>query len=243
MAGATETLVLADAESLARHAAGLVTGILAATPGRAAVALAGGSTPKRLYELLATAEFRERLPWDRVHWFWGDERFVPPDDAESNYRMARLAMLEAVPAPADHIHPVPFAGLTPEQAAAAYQAALQRCYGAAELDPARPLFDLVLLGLGEDGHTASLFPATPALQERRAWVASVLGAKPEPRVTLTYPALESARHVVFLVAGAGKRAVLQRLQRGEDLPAAHVRPSGTLHWLIDRAADPAGDPA
>ena len=243
MAGTVETTVLADAESLARHAAGFVTELLAATPGRLAVALAGGSTPKRLYELLATPEFRDSLPWDRVQWFWGDERFVPPEDAQSNYRMARLAMLDAVPAPADHIHPVPFAGLTPAQAAVAYQAELQRCYGVAEFDPARKLFDLVLLGLGEDGHTASLFPGALALHERKAWVAEVLGAKPEPRITLTYPALNSARHVMFLVAGAGKRAVLQRLRRGEDLPAAHVRPSGTLHWLLDRAAEGAGEPA
>jgi len=233
----TERLVLPDAEALARHAAEFLTTTLAATPGRSAVALSGGSTPKRLYELLATPEFRDRLPWERVHWFWGDERFVPQDNPDSNYRMTRLAMLASVPVPPGHVHAVPVAGLDPVPAAASYEAELQRFYGAAALDPGRPLFDIVLLGLGEDGHTASLFPGTAALGERHHWVAAVLGAKPEPRVSLTYPALDSARHVMFLVAGAGKRAVLDRLAQGEDLPAGHVRPVGTLHWLLDRAAD------
>jgi 6-phosphogluconolactonase len=234
---ATERLVLPDAEALARHAAEFLTTTLAATPGRSAVALSGGSTPKRLYELLATPEFRDRLPWERVHWFWGDERFVPQDNPDSNYRMARLAMLAAVPVPPGHVHAVPVAGLDPGAAAAAYEAELQRFYGATTLDPARPLFDIVLLGLGEDGHTASLFPGTATLGEKRHWAAAVLGAKPEPRISLTYPALDSAKHIMFLVAGAGKRAVLDRLARGEDLPAGQIRPVGTLHWLLDHAAD------
>ncbi len=233
---ATERHVLPDAEALALYAAEFVTATLEAIPGRSAVALSGGSTPKRLYELLAAPPFRDRLPWTRVHWFWGDERFVPQDDPQSNYRMTRLAMLDSAPVPEENIHAVPVSGMEPEQAAAAYEAALQNFHGTAELDPAQPLFDIVLLGLGEDGHTASLFPGTAALAIRRCWVTAVVGAKPEPRISLTYPALDSARHAVFLVAGAAKRPVLERLQRGDDLPAGHIRPTGTLHWMFDRAA-------
>jgi len=232
----TERHVLPDAEALARHAAEFVTATLEATQGRAAIALSGGSTPQHLYETLAKPPFRDRLPWARVHWFWGDERFVPPDDPESNFRMVRLAMLDHVPVPPDNIHAVPVTGLEPAAAAAAYEAELQLYHGGNTLDPERPLFDLVLLGLGEDGHTASLFPGTAALAERGRWVVPVLGAKPQPRITLTYPALDSARHAVFLVAGAGKRAVLDRLARGEDLPSGRIRPVGTLLWLLDHDA-------
>ncbi len=234
--GQTERHVLPDAEALARYAAEFVTSTLEATTGRATVALSGGSTPKRLYELLAAPPFRDRMPWDRIHWYWGDERFVPQDDPQSNYRMTKLAMLDKVRIPEANIHAVPVSGMEPEQAAAAYEAALQHCYGSAALEPERPLFDIVLLGLGEDGHTASLFPGTAALAERRRWVTAVVGAKPEPRISLTYPALDSARHCVFLVAGAAKLPVLDQLEAGADLPSGHVRPVGTLHWMLDRAA-------
>ncbi len=228
--------ILADAEALAQHAAAFLVSTLSATDGKAAVALSGGSTPKRLYEILGTPPFRDRMPWDRIHWFWGDERFVPPEDPDSNYRMARLALFSVVPVPAFHIHPIPTEGLTPQEAAVAYQMALEDYYGSSTLDPARPLFDVTLLGLGEDGHTASLFPGVAALQEQLHWTAAVIGAKPEPRITLTYPALDSSRHVVFLVAGAAKHPVLERLKTGEKLPAGGVNPVGTLHWMLDRAA-------
>jgi 6-phosphogluconolactonase len=232
----TACQVFADAEALAQHAAEFLTTTLEATTGRAAVCLSGGSTPKRLYELLAAPPLRDRLPWNRVHWFWGDERFVPTDDPASNYRMTRLAMLAAVPIPVGHVHPVPTGDLTPEQAATQYERQLQDFYGSPTLDATRPLFDVTLLGLGEDGHTASLFPDTAALDERAHWVAAVVGAKPEPRISLTYPALDSSAHVMFLVAGAGKYPVLERLSHHEDLPAGRVRPTGMLHWFLDQAA-------
>lgn len=231
-----ERLVLEDPAALARHAAELLVERLADAPSPVAVCLSGGSTPRLLYELLATPPYRDRIPWDRVHWFWGDERFVPPDHEDSNYRMARLALFAAVPAPPHHVHPIPTQGMPPFQAALAYELALQGFYGAPVLDPGRPLFAVTLLGLGEDGHTASLFPGVAALDEARRWTAAVIGAKPEPRISLTLPALAASRDTLFLVAGAAKRPVLERLARGEDLPAGRVRAIGTVHWLLDRAA-------
>jgi 6-phosphogluconolactonase len=237
--------VLPDAEAIAGAAADWLIERTAERPeARFAVALAGGSTPRRLYELLAEPPRRDRLPWARAHWFWGDERFVPPDDPKSNYRMAREAMLARAPLPAGHVHPVPTLGLTPREAAAAYQRELAGFYGADRLDPARPLFDIVLLGLGADGHTASLFPGAAALDERRDWVAAVIGAQTEPRITLTYPALESSRHVAFLVAGAEKRAAFARLRRGDAaIPAARLRPAGETRVFVDRAAAGGSDGA
>jgi 6-phosphogluconolactonase len=203
------------------------------------VCLSGGSTPRRLYERLAGPEIAPRFPWDRVHWFWGDERFVPHDHPESNYGMARDALFSRVPAPEENIHAIPTEGLSPEQAADAYARALERFYGAETLAPDRPLFDVALLGIGEDGHTASLFPGRPALEETRRWAVAVTGAKSEPRITLTYPSLDSSRDLAFLVTGAGKRDVLRRAQAGDRaLPAARVRPLGRLHWFADRAAAP-----
>lgn len=226
-----------DAEALAHRAADWTVAVLLAEPGPVAVALSGGSTPKRLYELLVTPAFVHRMPWARVHWFWGDERFVPPDSPRSNYRMAMDAMLSHAPVPQAQIHPVPTDGLTPEQAAAAYAAELRRFHGSADLG-AKKLFQLVLLGLGPDGHTASLFPGTEVLQERTAWAAAVTPAGQETRITLTYPALESCRHAAFLVAGADKREALARVRAGDaSLPAAQYRPAGQLHWFTDSAAD------
>jgi 6-phosphogluconolactonase len=237
MTSSTETDIQPDAEALAEHAAAWVTERMQAAGERASVSLSGGSTPKRLYELLAGPKYRDVFPWQRVHWFWGDERFVPREDALSNYRMVREAMLDAAPVPPGNIHPVPTEGTTPEEAAAAYDRELKAFYGADRLDRARPLFDVMLLGLGEDGHTASLFPGVAALEERTRWVTAVVGAKPEARISLTYPAIESSRDVAFLVAGPAKREILARVRKGgSDLPSARVRPVGQLHWLIDRAA-------
>lgn len=224
--------VAPDPEALARHAARWIAGLARAAPGRFAIALSGGSTPRRTYEVLA----REELPWDRIHWFWGDERFVPPDDKDSNYRMAREALLDDAPVPPENLHPIPTSG-SPAEAARAYEAELKSYYGAGELDPARPLFDVQLLGLGSDGHTASLGPGRPELEERRRWVVEVIGWQPQARITLTYPALASSRHAVFLVEGAGKRAILARALAGDTaLPAARLAPVGELRWLVDRAA-------
>ena len=234
-----------DAEALARGAASwLLTHVLASVSAgrqRPAVCLAGGSTPRRLYEILASPDVAPRFPWDRVHWFWGDERFVPHDHPDSNYRMVRAALLSRAPIPEANVHPVPagVAGLSPDDAAAEYERTLKQFYGAGTLDPARPLFDATLLGLGEDGHTASLLPGEPVLKERTHWVAAVAHGRPEVRITLTYPALESSRNIAFLVAGAAKRSVLARARAGDPaLPATHVRAAagGRLHWLADKAA-------
>jgi 6-phosphogluconolactonase len=233
--------VQADGNAVARHVAEWLTERALAGSGRFAISLSGGSTPKTLYSLLAAPPFRDRFPWDRTHLFFGDERFVPPDHPDSNYRMAREAMISRVPIPPAQVHPWETSG-DPEQSARHYADTLQRFYGAATLDPVRPLFDVMFLGLGEDGHTASLFPGVAALSERTAWTAAVIGAKPEPRLTLTYPVLNSARVVAFLVAGAGKREILARALAGDPaLPATGVRPSGELVWFTDQAAAPAAE--
>ena len=225
--------VLPDPEALAQEAARWIEELAHASAGRFALCLSGGSTPKRAYEILAGLD----VPWARVHLFWGDERFVPADDERSNQRMVRQALLDQVPIPPDNIHPVPTEGLTPDAAAAAYQRVLAAYYGAGTLDPGRPLFDLMLLGLGTNGHTASLFPGTPVLDERTAWAAAVTPEGEPTRITLTYPALESARDTAFLVAGADKRTMLARLRQGDlGIPAGRVRPIGTLRILADRAA-------
>ncbi len=226
-----------DPQALAVDVAGWMTGVLQARPGPVSVALSGGSTPKLLYQALAAAPFIDRVPWVRVHWFWGDERFVPQSDTRSNYRMTMQAMLDRAIVPPGNIHPIPTEGVTAEEGAARYQALLQAFYGTQVLDPARPLFDVVLMGLGTNGHTASLFPDTPVLTERTAWAAAVTPAGEPTRITLTYPALESCRHAAFLVAGADKHDVLARVQAGApDLPASHYRPTGELHWFVDQAA-------
>jgi 6-phosphogluconolactonase len=186
---------------------------------------------------LAGTPYRDAFPWSRTHWFWGDERFVGPDDALSNYRMVREAMLSHVPMPAANIHPIPTENVTPEAAAIIYERELKSFYGADEMDIRKPLFDVVLLGLGVDGHTASLFPGTSVLDVRDRWVAAVGGGKSETRITLTYPALESARKVAFLVTGEKKRSIFSQVRRGNyDLPAARLHPSGELIWFVDEAA-------
>jgi 6-phosphogluconolactonase len=228
--------ILADPEALARRVADWLLDISTARANVFTLALSGGGTPRRLYELLSRPPYHDVFPWRRTHLFWGDERFVPRDDESSNYRMVREAMLSRVPIPAANIHPVQTEGLTPDAAASAYERELKSFYGAERLDRARPLFDVTLLGLGPDGHTASLFPGTAVLEERERWVAAVVGPKP-CRITLTYPVLESSRHVAFLVAGKEKREIFSRFQRGEHaLPAARLRPIGTVHLFADTAA-------
>ena len=226
-----------DAETLSRHVGEWLYHLARASDRTFAVNLSGGSTPRRLYQLLGTPEIASRFPWSRTHWFWGDERFVPHDHPDSNYGMARDAFLSRVPAPEDNIHAIPTEGLSPEGAAAAYEATLKRFYGSDTLAQGRPLFDVTLLGIGENGHTASLFPGQPALQETQRWVVAVIGAMPEPRITLTYPALDSSGDVAFVVTGTGKRDVVARAQSGDrTIPASLVRPVGRLHWFTDRAA-------
>ena len=229
--------VLADADGFARRVADWMLGLALECNDDFAVLLSGGSTPRPVYGLLASAEYRTRFPWPRAHWFWGDERFVPHKDVRSNFRLAWDAMLSQAPAPAGNIHPVPTDKLTPEEAASAYERELKSFYGASSFDPTRPLFEIALLGLGEDGHLASLFPGHKVLKERRRWVTEVTGAAPEPRITLTYPVLESSQHAAFIVAGATKAGVLRRLRAGDPaLPASDFHPIGELRIFADSAA-------
>ena len=227
---------LPDPAALARHVAEWMTEAAVASTGDFRVSLSGGSTPKALYTLLASEPFVGRFPWTRVHWYWGDERFVPWDHPESNYRMTREAMLSKAPVPPQNIHPVPPDG-TPDDAARRYEATLQAGYGSAVLDPARPMFGITLLGLGPDGHTASLLPGEPVLEERKRWVAAVSHGRPEVRITMTYPVIDSSQRVAFLVAGQEKAAILKTIRAGgSQLPAARVKPAGELIWFTDRAA-------
>jgi 6-phosphogluconolactonase len=228
-----------DLEALSRAAAELFARQAqeaAAQRGRFSVALSGGNTPKRTYELLAQPPLRDQVPWPQVHVFWGDERCVPPADPRSNYRMARQALLDHVPIPAAQVHRV--AGeKPPQQAAADYQLDVQQFFQGAP-----PRFDLVYLGLGDNGHTASLFPNTPVLQERQRWVAEVYVAEQSMyRVTMTALLLNQAALVAFIVSGAGKAGVLPEVIEGppdtQRLPAQLIQPApGQLLWLVDRAA-------
>jgi 6-phosphogluconolactonase len=228
--------ISADAQALAGRVADWLLAAAQAKAGRFAVCLSGGSTPRRLYETLAGVVYRDRFPWARTHWFWGDERFVPPDDPLSNHRMVREAMLSRAPVPAENVHAVPTTGLTPAEAAERYEATLRAFHGA-DLAAGAPLFDVTLLGLGPDGHTASLFPGDAALGERKRWVVAVIGAKAEARISLTYPALENSAAAAFLVEGAEKRDIFKRFRAGDPaLPASRLNPMGELWYFADKAA-------
>jgi 6-phosphogluconolactonase len=221
-----EDLAKAAAETFAEEAARSMR-----EKGRFAVALAGGSTPGALYELLATG-YRDALDWSRIHAFFGDERTVPPDHKDSNYRMAYKALLSRVPVGSvNRIR----GELDPREAAALYEEELRAFFGGP------PSFDLVLLGIGEDGHTASLFPRTPALDVRDRWVTEnpveKLGTI---RITLTVPAINAAREVAFLVAGEGKAEALKEILEGDgdprDYPAKLIRSPNGPDWFVDRPA-------
>lgn len=229
-----------DAAALASMAADHVLARIVANGERVAICLAGGSSPKQLFELLATDAYRSQIPWGRVHWFIGDERFVPADDPLNNMAVARRTFLDRC-APTANVHPIATDGVDAGESARRYETELQSFYGADRLDPVRPLFDVVLLGVGPDGHTASLFPGYPAAGETRRWVVDVPEAHVEPfipRVTLTLPALGSCREMLFEASGAGKRAILTRVFDGEDLPASRARSQGETVWLVDQAALP-----
>ena len=234
---------VADPAALANAAAERVIARISENPGRIAICLTGGSSPRQLYQILATDAWRSQIPWDRVHWFIGDERFVPADDPLNNMGVARKIFLDQC-APASNIHPIPTSTADPtdpDRGAALYESELKSFYGADELDPARPLFDLVLMGVGPDGHTASLFPGYPAVDETARWVVGVPKANVEPfvpRVTLTLPTLASSREMLFEVAGADKRAILTRVFDGEDLPANRVCATGETVWLVDQVTLP-----
>jgi 6-phosphogluconolactonase len=231
---------VSDANALAKAAADRILARIAANRGRVAICLTGGSSPRQLYQLLATEAYRSRIPWDRVHWFIGDERFVPTDDPLNNMGSARRLFLDNH-APASNIHPIPTDTANSQEAARRYETELQSFYGADRLDATRALFDVVLMGVGPDGHTASLFPNYPALEQTERWVVGVPEAhvKPfVPRVTLTLPALGSCREMLFEVSGPDKRAILTRVLDGEDLPANRAHSIGETIWLVDKAALP-----
>jgi len=232
-----EWRVFETAEALAEHVAEWLCDLVHAGDRDFAVCLSGGSTPRHFYRQLAHHRLAARFPWKHAHWFWGDERFVPHDSPDSNYRTAYDALLSHVPAANERIHAIPTEGLSPEEAAASYQTLLQRFYGTDQLDPARPIFDVTLLGVGEDGHTASLFPGSPSLRETRRWVLPIVGEARETRITLTYPALDGSRNLAFVATGTNKRQVLARIRAGDtELPAARINPVGNLFWFVDRSA-------
>ena len=233
-------ITVSDPAALAKAAAERVLARIAENRDRVAICLTGGSSPKQLYQLLATDAFRSRIPWDRVHWFIGDERFVPGDDPLNNMGVARRIFLDRH-APASNIHPIPTDAGNPQEAARRYESELRSFYGANQLDSTRPLFDVVLMGVGPDGHTASLFPDYPALEETERWVVGVRKAHVEPfvpRVTLSLPALGCCREMLFEVAGPDKRAILTRVLAGENLPANRAHALGETIWLVDKAALP-----
>lgn len=211
-----------------------------ASRGRFALALAGGSTPKRTYELLAT-EYRDDIDWGRTVIVFGDERFVPAGDPRNNYMMARGALIDRVPIPAASVHAIPTDAASIAEAADRYETGLRAALGEDE-----HTVDVALLGVGADGHTASLFPETPALLERSRWVTAVAAPthiQPTvPRITTTFPFLDRARIVLFLVSGADKRGVvgeiLSSAPAARRYPAAMVAPAGPVIWMIDRSALP-----
>ncbi|MEI2688939.1 MAG: 6-phosphogluconolactonase [Anaerolineae bacterium] len=224
IAGAAEFMVQQAAEALAAR-------------GRWTVALAGGGTPRPIYAQLAQAGNSDRIDWRGVHVFFGDERCVPPDDSRSNYRMARETLLDHVALPPENVHRM--AGeMDPALAALAYEQEIRRLFRSV----ATPALDLVCLGLGDNGHTASLFPGTASLREQARWVVpQYVEVMQSWRVTMTAPLINAARHVAFFVEGAGKAEMLQRVLHGpydpDVLPAQMIQPAdGQLHWLVDAAA-------
>jgi 6-phosphogluconolactonase len=233
--------VFADIEALSEAALEEVFRVTAeavASRGRCAISLSGGHTPERMFALWAQDQYRLGFPWERVHFFWGDDRYVPYSDPLSNYGVARKLLFGSVSA---NVHPMPTEMADPNEAALAYAAEMRTYFGT---EP--PAFDVQLLGLGGEGHTASLFPGNPALDEEEAWVLPVtVPATPPHRLTMTYPVINQARHTYFLVAGASKKEILTAISHEPDsgvsqYPAARVKPSGPLFWYLDRAAAPDG---
>jgi 6-phosphogluconolactonase len=231
--------IFPDLAALSARAAETAVGIINDTvqkKGRCSLVLSGGRTPIVFHRLLAST-FRDRIPWSNLDIFWGDERYVPHDDPRSNYRMARETLLDHVPCPAANVHPMPTHFPDPDDAARDFQATLEQYWGSEE-----PRLDFVVLGMGPDGHTASLFPGNAALYERTRWVVAVTApAEPPRRLTMTFPALARSVHAHFLVNGADKARVLDHVLSGSAdptvYPAAGVQPAqGSLVWWLDRLA-------
>jgi 6-phosphogluconolactonase len=242
--GSAEVQVLEGLDDLSRAAASEVVQQARQAiqeRGQFVIALSGGSTPKSLFSLLADdSSFRTEVPWDKIHFFWGDERHVPPDHPESNYRMAHDAMLSKVPIPSENVHRIKSENPDAQQVAEEYEETVRTFFRLRTGE--FPRFDLVLLGLGRDGHTASLFPGTKALHERsRLAVANWVEKFHTHRITMTLPVLNQAAFVLFLVSGEEKaetlRQVLEEKERKTPFPSQLIRPThGRLLWLVDRAA-------
>jgi 6-phosphogluconolactonase len=233
-AARARAVVAPDAGAASAHAARLVARAAASTPGRFSLVLSGGKTPRPLFRMLARG-LPGPLPWERVHAFWADERCVPRGHPESNAGQAGALLLERVPIPAENVHRIRGED-APDRAAASYRRELERCFGSGP-----PAFDLVLLGLGADGHTCSLFPGSPALESPRAAEPAVAPEGVRDRVTLTPAGLRGARRIVFLVTGAGKARAAARALEGRgtpsELPSRAVRPAaGEPLWVLDREA-------
>jgi 6-phosphogluconolactonase len=236
-----DIVIYSDVEQLSRAAANYIVRVAkesVAAHGRFTLALSGGSTPKKLYGLLASEPYRDQIDWALVEIFWSDERCVPPDNAESNYHMAQEVMLSKLPIAASQIHRVPADEADRDAASQAYTQEIQRIISSAGV----PSFDLIQLGMGPEGHTASLFPHQASLHEQQRLVIPVTVPKPPPpRLTFTPPLLNAAIHVLFLVTGAEKdeavQAVLEGLYQPEEYPAQIVRPTqGEVTWMLDTAA-------
>lgn len=223
--------VVKDAGALAARAAEIIAGRVKAAKWPYRIVLSGGSTPRATYQRLAE---RKDLDWSCAELFFGDERFVPPDHPDSNYRMVRESLLAGGTVMPRKLLAIPTDG-TPQSAADRYDEILRQQYGAGSLEPGVPLFHLTLLGLGDDGHTASLLPGQPVLKERARWAAVVPEGRENQRITLTYPALNSSALILFLVSGAAKRDALAQV-RGGALPAGALQPQGEVLWLVDEAA-------
>jgi 6-phosphogluconolactonase len=222
--------VVKDAGALAARAAEIIAGRLKVARYPFRLVLSGGSTPRATYQLLACKD----LDWDCCEIFFSDERFVPPDHPDSNYRMVRETLLAGYDVKPRKVFAFPTDGSL-QSCADRYDEALRQQYGAGTLEAGIPLFHLTLLGLGEDGHTASLLPDQPVLKERERWAAAVPEGRSEPRLTLTYTALNASDLVLFLVSGAAKRDALAQARAGA-LPAGGLAPRGDVLWLADQAA-------
>jgi 6-phosphogluconolactonase len=233
-----ETFIWKDSESLSLAAAHFFVKACAeavAARGRFIVGLSGGSTPRRLYQLLATPEFSRNIPWKKVFLCWSDERFVPHTDADSNFRMTREALLDHVPIPKANILAIPTKG-KPEACAAKYEERLRKLLGSSS-----PAFDWMLLGMGADGHTASLFPHTSILHEKKKWVSAVwVEEKQTHRISFTYPLINRSREAIFLVAGKEKQPVIATIRgraKHTPYPVEGVIPTkGKITWMLDDAA-------
>lgn len=227
---------LAELSLRAAEAAVAIIGDAVRSAGRCSLALSGGNTPRTMHGLLAS-RFRDAVPWAQVHMFWGDDRYVLPDDARSNYRMARETLLDHVPCPPANIHPMPTHRPDPDAAAREYEATMKTFFG-----EGWPRFDLVFLGIGPDAHTASLFPESSVLEERERWVVPVTApAEPPLRLTMTWPVLWRAAHTHVLVSGAGAAGALAHALAdpgdARRYPAAAIREAeGEVVWWVDQAA-------